>query len=205
VVSLGPPLVTVPDLTNTSETDATNRLIGAGLQKGNVTHRYDDNAPKGNVLSWSGQGGQLPKGSPVDLVISDGPPTVPVPSSVVGGSFSSAQSALAAVNLSAVENDVFSNIVPKGQVIGTTPPPGTAVHVGSEVTVTVSKGPDLVAVPDVRGQTIDAATQALQNSGLSVSGVTGPASPSSKVTVTHTAPAAGAQVLRGSSVQLITN
>jgi serine/threonine-protein kinase len=198
VVSLGPPPVTVPELIGLSVSDATNRLIGAGLKLGAVSGRYD-NSPKGGVLTWSGQGGQLPKGSPVDLVISNGPPVVAVPS-VTGGSFGAAQAALAAVSLTAVENDVFSNTVPKGQVMGTSPAAGTSIQVGSKVTVTVSKGPDLVPVTDVHGQPVGAATKALQAAGFNVSGVTGDPTKN----VTHTSPAAGAQVLRGSSVTLFT-
>ncbi|MDQ1398884.1 MAG: eukaryotic-like serine/threonine-protein kinase [Acidimicrobiaceae bacterium] len=198
VVSLGPPPVAVPDLAGLTQTDATNRLIGAGLKLGNVSGRYD-NANKGVVLSWSGQGGQLPKGSAVDLVVSQGPPVVAVPS-IGSGSFAAAQSALAAANLKAVEKDVFSNTVAKGQVISTSPGAATSVQVGSTVTVTVSKGPDLVGVTDVRGQSVVAATNALQAAGFNVTGVTG--NPTRNVT--RTSPASNAQVLRGSSVTLFT-
>jgi serine/threonine-protein kinase len=199
VVSLGPPPVTVPNLIGLSVPDATNRLIGAGLKLGAVSARFDTTTPKGGVLSWSGQGGELPKGSPVDLVTSNGPPVVPVPA-ITSGTFGAAQAALAAVNLTAVENDVFSNTVAKGQVIGTNPAAGTSVPVGAKVTVTVSKGPDLVPVTDVRGQSVSAATKALQAAGFAVTGVTGDPTKN----VTRTSPAAGAQVLRGSSVTLFT-
>jgi serine/threonine-protein kinase len=200
VVSLGLPPVTVPDLTGLTESDAANRLIGAGLKPGTVSGRFDATAAKGVVLSWSGQGGQLTQGSPVDMVVSNGPPVVPVPPTLVGGTLSAAQAALAALNLTAVESDVFSNTVPKGQVISTSPPGATSVPVGTDVTVTVSKGPDLVAVPDVRSDTVDAATKAIQAQGFSVSGVTGDPTR----TVTRTSPVGGAQVLRGSSVSLFT-
>jgi serine/threonine-protein kinase len=198
VVSLGPPLVSVPDLTSLSVQDASNRLIGARFKVGAVSGRYDNTAKSGTVLSWTGQGSQLPEGSTVDLVQSNGPPVVAVPS--VSGSFAAAQAALAAVNLKAAETDTFSNTVTKGQVMGTSPGSGTSVQVGTTVTVTVSKGPDLVTVPDVHGQSVVAATNALQGSGFNVSGVTGnPTRP-----VSRTTPPAGASVLRGSSVTLIT-
>jgi serine/threonine-protein kinase len=198
VVSLGPPPVTVPDLTGLQQGDAANRLIGAGLKVGGVSGRFD-NSQKGVVLAWSGQGGQLPKGSAVDLVVSNGPPVVAVPS-VGNGSFAAAQAALAAANLKAVEKDSFSTTVAKGQVVSTSPTAGTSVQVGSTVTVTVSKGPDLVAVPDVRSKSVVDATNALQAAGFNVTGVTGNPTRS----VTRTSPPAGAQVLRGSSVALFT-
>jgi serine/threonine-protein kinase len=198
-VSLGPPPVTLPDLQGLALDDAKNRLIGAGLQVGSVSKRFD-NSQKGVVLSWSGQGGQLPKGSTVDLVISDGPPVVAVPTVAAGQSFSAAQATLGAANLKAVEVDAFSNTVAKGQVISTSPSAGTSIQVGSPVSVTVSKGPDLVTVPDEKGKSVGTATSALESAGFSVSGVTG----NPLRSVTRTSPAGGTQVLRGSSITLFT-
>jgi serine/threonine-protein kinase len=199
VESLGPPPETVPDLTGLSLNDATNRLIGAQFTLGVVSRRFD-NTPKDTVLSWSGQGGQLPKGSPVDLVVSNGPPVVTVPKLPAGSTFAAAQAALAPLPLTAIESDAFSTAIPKGQVISTSPAAGASVQVGTKVTVTVSKGPDLVAVTNVAGSSVNAATQALQAAGFNVSGVTG----NPTRIVTHTSPAAGTQVLRGSSVTLFT-
>ena len=86
------------------------------------------------------------------------------------------------------------------QVIGTNPPSGTVLIVGSQVTVVVSKGPRLVSVPNVRGESVGAASQALSNDGFQVSGVTG----NPIATVTGTAPSSGAVVRFGSAVQIIT-
>ena len=199
-VSLGPPPVPVPDLNGLSVSDATNRLIGAQLKLGMVTTPFNS-APKGTVLSWTGQGGQLPEGSAVNLVVSAGPPTVPVPAVAVGQSFASAQTAMAAVNLTAAETQAFSNTVPAGGVISSNPPAGTPIQVGSSVTFTVSKGPDLVVVPSVRGDSVGAASQALQGDGFNVSGVTG----NPLNTVVRSSPAGGTKILRGSSVTLFTN
>jgi beta-lactam-binding protein with PASTA domain/tRNA A-37 threonylcarbamoyl transferase component Bud32 len=200
VVSLGLPLVTVPNLAGLSANDATNQLIGAGLKAGNISGRFDKTAPKGTVLSWSGQGGQLTKGSAVDMVVSNGPPVVTIPSLGPPQTFGGAQAALSALGLTAVEVDQFSDAVPKGQVVGTKPGGGTSITVGSQVTVTVSKGVDLVPVSNVAGLSVEAATVKLQGDGFAVTGVTGlPTRP-----VTRTSPAVGTQVKRGSSVGLFT-
>ena len=58
-------------------------------------------------------------------------------------------------------------------MIGTVPPPGTVVIVGTQVTVEISLGPHLVAVPNVATESVGAASQQLQNDGFQVSGVTG--------------------------------
>ena len=200
VVSLGLPPVTVPNLAGLSANDATNQLIGAGLKAGNISGRFDKTAPKGTVLSWSGQGGQLTKGSPVDMVVSNGPPVVTIPPLGPPQTFGGAQAALSALGLTAVEVDQFSDTVPKGQVVGAKPGGGTSITVGSQVTVIVSKGVDLVPVSNVAGLSVEAATVKLQGEGFAVTGVTGlPTRP-----VTRTSPAIGTQVKRGSAVGLFT-
>ena len=123
---------------------------------------------------------------------------VPPPSSDFSSTITDAPRS---AQLTAVEQDKFDDTVPKGQVISTNPPSGTSVVVGSQVTVVVSKGQDLVPVPDVRGQSVLAATQALEAKGFTVSGVIG--SPDRPVYVTN--PANGALVKRGSAVKLYTS
>jgi serine/threonine-protein kinase len=198
-LSAGMPPVAVPDLTGLTSDQAGQRLIGAGLAVGSTITRSDGTVPAGIVISWTGQGGQLPKGTPVDLVVSTGKPQVAVPD-VRGRTFAQAQAALASVGLVAVEDDEF-NDAPAGQVVGTTPAPGAAAVVGSQVTVTVSKGPDLVTVPNVGRQSVQAATAAVEGAGLTVNEVVG--SPDRPVYVTD--PPAGARVKRGSAVRLYTS
>ena len=96
--------------------------------------------------------------------------------------------------------DTFSDTIPKDQVVGTSPAAGASVDRGTKVTVNVSKGPDVVAVPDVSGKSVQDATTVLQQAGLQVSNVFGP--PNKKVFTTD--PAAGTQAHRGSSVNLYT-
>lgn len=99
-----------------------------------------------------------------------------------------------------MEHDDYSDSVPRGQVIGTDPPGGTTVPVGSKVTVTVSKGPHLVAVPNVVQDSVGAASQALASFGFQVSGVTG----NPIYAVIGTSPPSGALVHYGSPVQILT-
>ncbi|HLH64310.1 MAG TPA: Stk1 family PASTA domain-containing Ser/Thr kinase [Solirubrobacteraceae bacterium] len=55
-----------------------------------------------------------------------------------------------------------------GTVIGETPPAGTLADRGSNVTLTVSSGPADVAVPEVTGLTVPAATRTLRRAGLRI-------------------------------------
>jgi serine/threonine-protein kinase len=202
VVSLGPPPVPVPDLTGLTIDQASQRLTGAQLALGQSSARPDSSVKSGLILSWSGEGGRLPKGSQVDVVVSSGPPTVAVPDIAhAARSFADAAAVLQSQGLSAVEDDQFSDSVPKGAIIATNPPAGARAPIGSAVTVTVSKGPDLVAVPNVQSLSVDAATRALEAQGFTVSGVAGaPDRP-----VSFTSPVARALVKRGSAVRLYTS
>ena len=124
-----------------------------------------------------------------------------VPSIPTSYSFAQAQAALQAVGLTATQANNSSTTVPNGDVIGTSPASGAQAPYGSAVTVNVSTGPPTTTVPDVKGDTVQEATSALQQSGLSVSGVSGDPSHG----VVGTQPSVGSTVPTGSSVQLFTH
>lgn len=66
----------------------------------------------------------------------------------------------------------FSLTVPRGQVISTDPGPGKRVRNNADVTLTVSKGPQEVHVPDVTGKPLAAAQQQLKGAALTPGTVT---------------------------------
>jgi serine/threonine-protein kinase len=202
-LSRGPQPVPVPAVAGKSQADATTALTAAGLKLGAVTTATSLTVAAGSVISSSPDQGTVLPGQTVDLVVSSGKPTVPVPSLSGTGaaSYTGAQAALTAVGLLASESQVFSDTVPAGAVVGTYPGPGFPAPLGSTVVVEVSKGPDLVAVPPVAGSTVAAATAALSGAGFTVSGVSGnPTAP-----VTGTSPAAGTRIHRRAAVQIVTH
>ncbi len=201
-LSLGPRPVAVPTVAGLSSSAASTLLGYLGLRAEVAGHAASMTVPAGAVISSNPNRGTLLPGQTVALVLSTGKPTVAVPAlqGTSAGSLTAARAALAAVGLTATEVDEYSNDVPAGQVIGTNPGAGTAVIVGTQVTVVVSKGPHLVLVPNVSGQSVGAASQLLSADGFAVSGVTG----NPIATVTGTAPGGGALVRFGSAVQIIT-
>jgi serine/threonine-protein kinase len=201
-VSRGPQPVLVPSVTELSLSAATSVLDTLGLEPGHVSHASSFTVGAGLVISSQPAGGTLLPGQTVDLLISTGKPTVVVPAlpGPNGASFAAAHATLAAANLTAIERDDYSDTVPRGQVIGTDPPGGTTVTVGSKVTVIVSKGPHLVSVPYVAQESVGAASQALASYGFQVSGVTG----NPIATVTGTSPPGGTPAHYGSPVQIVT-
>jgi serine/threonine-protein kinase len=202
-VSLGPPPVTVPtDLGGKPLDQVTDELAAVGLAVGEVKAVYDENWPKDAVLSLApGTPVELPKGSPVGLVVSDGPTPRQIPAGLIGSDLEAATTALRAVGLRAERQDAFSDTVPVGTVMDTNPGEGATVPRDSTVTLVVSIGPETVAIPaSIIGRSVTEATTTLQDLGLSVSGIQG--SPLNTVTATN--PATGQSVRKGTAVTLIT-
>ena len=143
---------------------------------------------------------ELPKGSPVDLVVSAGPKPRTIPDGLVGQPVDAVTTQLTALGLVVARNDAYSDTAAEGTVLSVTPPSGTAVPKGGTVTVSASKGRRPIVIPaDIVGKTVTAATEQLQALGLVVSGVQG--SPTGRVTGSN--PAVGTAVKPGTSVLLI--
>jgi serine/threonine-protein kinase len=102
-------------------------------------------------------------------VLSKGKAPVPVPD-VTHQSYKDAASAFAAVHLNATRGqDVFSNDVPAGKVVKTSPPAGTSAPYGSTVQVFISHGPIMVRVPNLLNLSFADASARLGNVGLQFS------------------------------------
>jgi len=199
VVSRGPPPVDVPaDLAGTPAAEAQARLESAGFVV-RVERGYDEVVEADLVISTDpALGSKAPRESEIVLRVSDGPAPVPVPAEVVGKTYDEAVFILKAKGFGVARADVFSDTVETGKVVGTDPAVGQAAPKGSTVTVNVSKGPELVTVPNLRDMTVEAASQQLQALGL-VPNVENYA-PGKKVRATD--PTSGTQVKKGSKVTL---
>jgi serine/threonine-protein kinase len=86
--------------------------------------------------------------------------------SLVGLSQSQAKAELDKVGLKSEFTSGYSPTVPAGDVVSSHPGAGVSVRDGSTVTLTISKGPDTVAVPGVTGLTQDQATTKLSAAGF---------------------------------------
>lgn len=158
----------VPPLLSKSEAQARERLKEAGLDVKKVDHAYSDTVKRGTVISTDPESGaRIRDNDSVTLTISDGPETVKVPD-LAGVRLDKAQSTLKRDGLAAgMVTREFSDDVPKGSVISTSPEAGTKRRAGSAIALTVSKG-SAVDVPDVTGEDLDDAKADLQEAGLTV-------------------------------------
>ena len=200
-VSKGPDLrVVPPDLVGLPLTDVTAALEGVGLLVAEPERVYDDAVLADHVLSMSADGGaQLPFGTAVAVVVSDGPEPLSI-NSVIGVERDLAVQQLTDQGLIVVADATdYSEEYPAGQVMAQSPAPGTPGHRKDTVTLTVSLGPPLVTVPDVTLQTSDAAKELLEGLGLVVK--TSRTWPWQVIVVAQN-PAAGTAVPKGSTISL---
>jgi serine/threonine-protein kinase len=197
VVSRGPPPVVVANVEGQTPDAAQAALAAQGFAV-TVQHQYDETVPAGSVVNTDpAVGTKAPRDSTVTLLVSDGPAPVPVPD-VSKSTFDAASQQLTAAGFTVARADDFSDTVPKDQVIGTDPAAGQGANRGSQVTVHVSKGPEMVAVPNVVGMTLEAAQAQLQAKGFDVD--TQSYLPGRVVRAQS--PAAGASVTKGTKVTL---
>jgi beta-lactam-binding protein with PASTA domain/tRNA A-37 threonylcarbamoyl transferase component Bud32 len=199
-VVLAPSLgILVPDLTGRPAGEAESRFEELGIRS-RQDHTTSLRIPKGSVVHTRPAAGTVLKdGQPVVIVVSAGKPKVEVPQ-VAGRSFDDARAVLAAAHLQAKRTVRFDDTMPKGLVARTEPAAGAALTWGSAVTVVVSKGPDLVVVPDVVGLSKQEAEQRLREAGLRWSYFFPIGSQ-----VIQQSPQGGEKARRGSEVRLVLN
>lgn len=168
VISGGLPKYQVPDFTGMTVEEATTR---ANVHDYEIVVTAEEFALEdaGEIIRQTPSDGKLEWGATVEVVVSKGPESIGVPD-VEGLAATKAQRLLEREGFEVVAVPVYSNTVELGIVVYTTPPAGGTAPEGSRIDMAVSQGPkyDEVTMPDVRGMTIDAATQKLQGLGLRV-------------------------------------
>jgi serine/threonine-protein kinase len=162
--------VRVPNVEGIVEEKAVERIEAAGFTA-NVERRADEEFRAGIVIDQEPEAGtDLPKGETVTIIVSTGVPKVEVPR-VAGLQLDEATQALSEAGLKWDVRQVFSDRVEAGIVISQNPKPGEQADKGSVVELRVSKGENLIEVPNVVGQDEATATQILQDAGFEVSSV----------------------------------
>jgi beta-lactam-binding protein with PASTA domain/tRNA A-37 threonylcarbamoyl transferase component Bud32 len=147
---------------------ATARLHAQHLSIRVVGQRSSTTVPAGVIVRMiPGAGTSMKEGSTVGVVVSSGPPPVPVPSLAgVTGDCAAVTSVLGAAGLKTNCGHQNSTSVTLGTVIDWNPK-GQAI-LGSTVTVVVSSGPPIETIPALTGSTCAGATTTLQALGLQI-------------------------------------
>ena len=162
-VSSGPKLVSAPQLKGLNLAEATAEIIKSGFALGEVKSVFHESA-LGEVFDYLGADGtKIPETSKINIWVSLG--SIPV---VSGLDQEIAVNAIEAAGLKINEiREEYSDTVAAGQVISLVPLVEPLGENGS-VDLLVSKGPNIVTVPNMVGQTILAAKANLEAIGLKV-------------------------------------
>ncbi|MFE4370028.1 Stk1 family PASTA domain-containing Ser/Thr kinase [Streptomyces sp. NPDC056835] len=168
VISRGPEIVKVPDLESMPLGEARRALKKVGLAAGVVTREFDDNIQQGAVIgSTPVSGTEVRPDSGVALVVSKGSP-VDVPD-VTGESVQDATEELEGEGLKVkVAAERVNSDEDAGSVARQSAAEGAQLARGDTVTLTVSKGPRMISVPDVTGKKTEEAKRLLEEAGFEV-------------------------------------
>lgn len=197
-ISLGPKQLRVPEVSGLSADEAKKIVTDSGFVVGS-TKNFFGQLPQGQVLGLSAQTGAiLNQGSVLDVLVSLGP----LPE-VAGLSAEQARALLADFAVDVEELEVFNNQVPQGQAVGLVLSENPLPENGA-VVLEISKGPEIVTMPNTVGETIAAAKTLLENLGLLVVVDTNQLSSNFGIAkVKRQTPEAGSEIRVGDSVTII--
>ena len=212
VLSDGFEFRTLPDVTGLSVDAARAQLESLLLAVNEAPEReFSEELADGAVTSWQvvgdstlQAGAQVLPGETVSLTVSKGPEPRVIPD-VSGLTLEEATAALSGLQLEiAVGDEVFSDDVEVGRVVTQSPAVGESIERGGVVTVQASKGPDLTAVPDLKGLAYADAQRVLTDAGFRIGTLLGTTEGSFvQLTVDGEQVAPGTEFRRGQVVDLV--
>ena len=157
--------VAVPNVIGLERKLAVKKIEDEGFQA-DVQTGVGTAEDRGKVIDQNPDGGtRIEKGSTVRILVSVGPEQVEVPE-VVGKPLDEATQTLANAGFRWTTKRVFSPDAPEGEVTKQNPKPGEQAEKGATIALTVSKGQELAAVPDVLQQTRQSAESELRSAGF---------------------------------------
>jgi beta-lactam-binding protein with PASTA domain/predicted Ser/Thr protein kinase len=165
LISAGPKLITMPQVTGLPLTAAQAAIKHAGLVPGHVALVPSATIGAGIVIATHpSAGASWPQPDPVTLTVSAGPP---IPN-FVGQPRQAAEGWATANGVSLNEVTAHSSDQPAGTVIRQSPAAGSAFTRGQVITIDISPGPPMVAIPDVNGMWVGKAVRTLKALGFLV-------------------------------------
>jgi beta-lactam-binding protein with PASTA domain len=202
-LTLRPEQLEVPDVIGRESATASQILQNRGFEV-DVVPVVNPDVERDHVATQDPDPGTTaPEGSVVSITVSTGPGEAPVPT-VEGLPRREAEALLREAGFESEIERAFSADVRRGRVIEASPPAGTSLERGSTVTLTVSRGVEQVAVPDVTGESEANARSEIEGAGLRVGEITGEVSEEAEPgTVVDQDPAGGTEVDEGSAVDLV--
>ncbi|MTB65025.1 Stk1 family PASTA domain-containing Ser/Thr kinase [Streptococcus sp. zg-86] len=198
-----PAAIRVPDVSGQTLEVARETIETAGLKVGKITEEPSSEVEEGKVIRTNPAADTSKKeGSSIDIVVAT-TDAVTVPD-VVGKSFDDAKIELEAAGFVVKETQEYSASVEENKVISTDPKANSSKAKGSAVTVTVSKGAERHQIPNIRGKSLEAATQELKAIGLIIGTTTEEYSDTvQKGLIAKVNPEIGVEVPKGTAVNVV--
>jgi len=205
-VSQGPQPIVLPTLAGLTPDEASAAITDALAVPGTVDEIFSNAVEKGFVISATrdsdggdvSQGGDSFEGASISYTVSLGDVT-----DVAGESLDDAIDILAEQGLEGQAGEErYSDTVPEGDVISAAPGAAGPIREGSPITLTVSRGPEPVEIPNVVGMGWGEAKSTLQALGLKLKYNALWDTPGFSIVVNSTDPAAGTVVEKNSTITL---
>jgi len=194
----------VPRVLDLGVTEARQRLEAQGFRFRIEDQQTDATAPKGAVV-WQDPppGVVVAPNSQVALILSDGPPDVPVPD-VASFPRGLAERVLRAAGFTLGKTDTLPASSEAGIVVQSRPSPGVGRAAGTPIDLVISSGPAELTVPAVVGLSLAQARDRIEQLGLMVGATGGRVIPGRpEGLVLEQRPPAGTRSPRGARVDLV--
>jgi serine/threonine-protein kinase len=159
---------TAPDVVGQPRAEAVAALNEDGFSvKVSEETEFSNDVPEGAVFEQTPEpGGRVVEEGQLTLVLSAGPQLRAVPA-VTELPEAAAVAQIEQAGLTVTVTQDYSPVA-AGAVARTEPPAGQEIPKGEPVRVVVSKGPEMLPVPDVRGQPVAQAQAAVEQGGFTV-------------------------------------
>ncbi|MEX2551737.1 MAG: Stk1 family PASTA domain-containing Ser/Thr kinase [Actinomycetota bacterium] len=161
------PDIEVPDVVGKPVDEATRLIREAGLTSEIIRRQFSPNLPAFSVISQDPEDGlKVKEGVTVQLVVSQGPEQVDVPD-LKGATRQEAEQRLIDAGLTL--GDISSQpdeVIEEGKIVGQSPPAGSKQDKGGQVSLILSSGKELVAVPSVVDVDQQTAETRIREAGL---------------------------------------
>ena len=196
--------VVVPSTVGATQSEVNAALTPLGLSSLIVERRYSEEIPVDHVIeSIPAGGGRVEQGATVKLIVSKGPERYSIPS-LTGLTPEAALALLKKIPISVQPViEVFNSTIPKGFVISSEPVAGTKVKRDSQVTITVSKGIEQVALASYIGKSGEQALNELTDAGFVVTSTYAFSETRLAGEVISQKPAGGGTANKGGAVSLV--
>jgi serine/threonine-protein kinase len=195
---------TVPKIIDLDFERAEKLLEEKGLKIEVVKEEYSATYDKGKIIRQDPPPGtRIEKGTPVKVVVSLGEKPVKVPE-LIGKTEIEAGQILGELGLRIGEiKEEYSDKAPEGVIISQKPAPGTEVKKGTAVDIVISKGIEVVIVPDVTGLSANQAKTLIEKAKLKVKVIEEESETVEKGKVIRQSPSAGDTAKKGDEVIIV--